>query len=67
MGYGGYYGQYRLSQFPPGEPVLIGDVFVIIGFSILTAASWKEISEGNEDDDVETASTLSFAISTDGN
>lgn len=46
---------------------LIGDVFVIIGFSILTAASWKEISEGNEDDDVETASTLSFAISTDGN
>lgn len=45
---------------------LTGDVFVIIGFSLLTAASWKEISEGNEDDDVETVSTLSFAISTDG-
>lgn len=45
---------------------LVGDIFVIIGFTILTAASWKEISEGNDDDDVETVSTYSFAVSTDG-
>ncbi|KAI5951667.1 hypothetical protein KGF54_004742 [Candida jiufengensis] len=44
---------------------LIGDCFVIIGFVLLTIASWKEISEGNEDDDVEAVSTYSFAMSTD--
>ncbi|KAI5964868.1 uncharacterized protein KGF55_001939 [Candida pseudojiufengensis] len=46
---------------------LIGDFFVIIGFVLLTIASWKEISEGNEDDDVEAVSTYSYAMSTDGN
>lgn len=45
---------------------LIGDSFVIVGFVMLTVASWKEISEGNEDDDVEAVSTYSFAMSTDG-
>ncbi|KAI5958118.1 hypothetical protein KGF57_002926 [Candida theae] len=45
---------------------LIGDSFVIVGFAMLTVASWKEISEGNEDDDVEAVSTYSFAVSTDG-
>lgn len=49
-----------------GFQQLLGDLFVVIGFTILTAASWKEISEGNEDDDVETVSTYSFAVSTDG-
>ena len=44
---------------------LIGDSFVIVGFVMLTIASWKEISEGNEDDDVEAVSTYSFAMSTD--
>ncbi|CUM57836.1 unnamed protein product [Debaryomyces tyrocola] len=45
---------------------LLGDLFVIIGFIMLTTASWKEISEGNDDDDVENVSTLSFALSTEG-
>lgn len=45
---------------------LIGDLLVIAGFVLLTIASWQEISEGRDDDDVETVSTLSFAISTDG-
>ncbi|CAR65501.1 DEHA2B15422p [Debaryomyces hansenii CBS767] len=45
---------------------LLGDCFVIIGFIMLTTASWKEISEGNDDDDVENVSTLSFALSTEG-
>lgn len=42
---------------------LLGDAFVIIGFTILTAASWKEISEGSDEDDIETASFYSFAPS----
>lgn len=42
---------------------LVGDALVIIGFVILTVASWKEISEGNEDDEIETASFYSFAAS----
>lgn len=45
---------------------LVGDIFVIAGFVLLTAASWKEISEGNDDDDVENVSTFSFPVSTDG-
>lgn len=45
---------------------LLGDMFVIAGFVLLTAASWKEISEGNDDDDVENVSTFSFPVSTDG-
>lgn len=45
---------------------LLGDFFVIVGFVILTVASWKEISEGNDDDDVENVSTFSFAPSTEG-
>ncbi|MDC6271193.1 DMT family transporter [Acetobacter pasteurianus] len=45
---------------------IIGDCFVIVGFVMLTIASWKEISEGNEDDDVEAVSTYSFPLSTDG-
>lgn len=46
---------------------LLGDFFVIVGFVILTTASWKEISEGNDADDVENVSTYSFALSYDGN
>lgn len=46
---------------------LLGDFFVIVGFIILTAASWNEISEGNDDDDVENVCTYSFAVSYDGN
>lgn len=42
---------------------LLGDALVIIGFVLLTVASWKEISEGNEDDEMETASFYSFAAS----
>lgn len=45
---------------------LLGDLFVIVGFVILTVASWNEISEGNEEDDVENVSTYSFALSYDG-
>lgn len=40
---------------------LTGDALVIVGFVILTVASWQEISEGNEDDEMETASFYSFA------
>lgn len=43
---------------------LIGDVLVIIGFLVLTIASWQEISEGNDKDDVEVISNYSFALST---
>ncbi|KAI3405395.2 hypothetical protein KGF56_001791 [Candida oxycetoniae] len=46
---------------------IIGDCFVIVGFIMLTTASWKEISEGNEDDDVEAVSTYSFPTSTNEN
>ncbi|KAK6457601.1 uncharacterized protein RJT20DRAFT_125390 [Scheffersomyces xylosifermentans] len=48
-----------------GFQQLLGDFLVVIGFVILTVASWKEISEGNEDDDVDAVSTYSFAISTE--
>lgn len=44
-----------------GSMQLLGDALVIVGFVILTVASWKEISEGNEDDEMETASFYSFA------
>lgn len=44
-----------------GKMQLAGDALVIVGFVILTVASWKEISEGNEDDEMETASFYSFA------
>ena len=42
---------------------LIGDALVIIGFVVLTVASWKEISEGNDEDEVDTTSIYSFAVS----
>ncbi|CUM64946.1 uncharacterized protein PRCAT00002564001 [Priceomyces carsonii] len=42
----------------------LGNSLVIVGFVLLTTASWKEISEGNEQDVMETASTMSFPIST---
>ncbi|CCE78612.1 Piso0_000637 [Millerozyma farinosa CBS 7064] len=42
---------------------LLGDFLVIIGFVILTAASWKEISEGDDHDEIENASTYSFPAS----
>ena len=40
---------------------------MIVGFVMLTIASWKEISEGNEDDEVDAVSTYSFALSTEEN
>lgn len=46
-----------------GKMQLLGDALVIVGFTILTAASWKEISEGQDEDDIETASFYSFAPS----
>lgn len=45
---------------------LLGDFVVVVGFVILTAASWKDISEGNDDDDVENVSTYSLAMSYEG-
>lgn len=42
---------------------LLGDMLVVVGFVILTVASWKEISEGADDDEVEAVSTYSFAVS----
>lgn len=42
---------------------LIGDALVIVGFVVLTIASWKEISEGNDDNEIEEASLYSFAPS----
>lgn len=42
---------------------LAGDALVIVGFVILTIASWKEISEGKDDDEIEEASLYSFAAS----
>ncbi|KAG7662385.1 uncharacterized protein J8A68_004156 [[Candida] subhashii] len=50
-----------------GFQQLFGDLLVIIGFVMLTTASWNEISEGNEEDDVEEVSTYSFALSTEDN
>ncbi|CAH2350890.1 hypothetical protein CLIB1423_02S07448 [[Candida] railenensis] len=44
---------------------LLGDFFVIVGFVILTVASWNEISEGHDNDDVEAVSTYSMAMSFD--
>lgn len=46
-----------------GFKQLMGDALVIVGFVILTVASWKEISEGNDEDEMETASFYSFAVS----
>lgn len=46
-----------------GPSQLAGDFLVIVGFVILTVASWKEISEGADDDEVEAVSTYSFAVS----
>lgn len=46
-----------------GPKQLLGDALVIVGFVILTVASWNEISEGNEEDEMETASLYSFAAS----
>lgn len=43
---------------------LFGDILVIIGFVLLTIASWQEISEGEDTDEVEVISNYSFAIST---
>lgn len=50
-----------------GFQQLVGDLLVIVGFVMLTIASWKEISEGNEDDEVDAVSTYSFALSTEEN
>lgn len=48
-----------------GFQQLIGDGFIVIGFVLLTFASWREISEGKEDsDEVDAISTYSFAVST---
>ncbi|KAG2731505.1 hypothetical protein G9P44_005092 [Scheffersomyces stipitis] len=45
---------------------LLGDFLVIVGFVLLTIASWKEISEGqDDDDDMDVVSTYSFAVSTE--
>lgn len=45
---------------------LLGDLLIIIGFLFLTAALWKEISEGNDGkDDVDLVLTYSFAVSTE--
>ena len=41
-----------------GVPTISGDLLVIVGFVMLTIASWKEISEGNEDDEVDAVSTF---------
>lgn len=46
-----------------GAKQLIGDALVIVGFAILTTASWKEISQGEESDEMETASFYSFSPS----
>lgn len=46
-----------------GLKQLLGDALVIVGFVILTVASWQEISEGNDEDEIETASFYSFAAS----
>lgn len=46
-----------------GAKQLIGDALVIVGFVVLTVASWNEISEGKEEDEMETASLYSFAAS----
>lgn len=43
---------------------LLGDLLVIIGFVLLTVASWNEISEGEDEDEVDAISNYSFAIST---
>ena len=46
-----------------GAKQLLGDALVIIGFALLTAASWNEISEGKDDDEIDAASMFSFAPS----
>lgn len=50
-----------------GFQQLLGDLLVIIGFIMLTIASWNEISEGEDNDEVEEVSTYSFALSTEEN
>lgn len=50
-----------------GFKQLLGDALVIIGFVILTVASWKEISEGSEDDEIDEASLYSFATQENAN
>ncbi|CAN3374319.1 hypothetical protein DIURU_000802 [Diutina rugosa] len=43
---------------------LLGDFLIIIGFLLLTYASWKEITEGSDDaNDMDGVSTYSFAVS----
>lgn len=44
-----------------GPLQLLGDVLVVVGFLVLTIASWREIAQGLETDDVEAISALSFA------
>lgn len=39
-----------------GTQQLIGDGFIVVGFALLTYASWKEIAEGKDDDDISTYS-----------
>lgn len=56
--------EWALFDNTLSTPQLIGDLFVVIGFVLLTAASWQEISEGNDNDEVEVISNYSFAIST---
>ncbi|CAH6721802.1 hypothetical protein CLIB1444_07S02762 [[Candida] jaroonii] len=46
---------------------IFGDLLVVIGFVLLTVASWKEISEGSDTDDVEIISNYSFALSVNTN
>lgn len=46
-----------------GFSQLLGDALVIAGFIVLTYASWSEISEGNEEDEMESASMYSFTNS----
>ena len=46
-----------------GAKQLLGDALVIVGFALLTAASWNEISEGKDDDEIDAASMFSFAPS----
>lgn len=44
---------------------LLGDALVVFGFVVLTAASWREISEGKEEDELEADSLYSFTASED--
>ncbi|WPK24557.1 hypothetical protein PUMCH_001836 [Australozyma saopauloensis] len=46
-----------------GPKQILGNSLVIVGFVVLTIASWNEISEGKDEDEMETASLYSFAAS----